>query len=273
MGTSTRPRSAIWSYRSLVWNFAQRDLKSRFKGTALGWTWSLMVPLATLITYSLVFSVIFRAVPPPFGNGQPGFFPIWLFAGLVPWSFFLITINIAMPTLLSNGPLLQKVYFPSYAPILGAALAIFVQTSIELLILIAALVLVGNVGISWLLVPVWTAVFVTFVVAVAVSLSILNVYYRDLAHLTNVALGLLFFLTPIIYPVTLVPEEWNRIPLRAIVILNPITEFVESLRKLLYDLEFPSPLLWFGMSAWTVAAVLLAILVYRRRGLDIGEVI
>jgi ABC-type polysaccharide/polyol phosphate export permease len=273
MSASPRPRSTIWSHRSLVWNFAQRDLKSRFKGTTLGWAWSLMFPLATLLTYSLVFSVIFRSVPPDFGNGRSGFFPIWLFTGLVPWSFFLIAINVAMPTLLANGSLLQKVYFPSYAPILGAVLAILVQTSIELVIVLGALVIVGNVGLQWLLLPVWLITFVAFVAAVAVALAIMNVYFRDLAHLTNVTLGLMFFLTPIIYQVTLVPEEWHHIALRTIVRLNPISEFVESLRSLVYDLQFPSPLIWLGMFAWTSAAVIVATLVYRRRGLDIGEAI
>jgi ABC-type polysaccharide/polyol phosphate export permease len=256
-----------------VWNFAQRDLKSRFKGTALGWTWSLMVPLATLVTYSLVFSVIFRATPPAFGNGSAGFFPIWLFAGLIPWSFFLITVNVAMPTLLANGSLLQKVYFPSYAPVLGTTIAILVQTLIELAILAVVLAVVGNAGPTWFLAPVWLALFVGFVTGVAVALAILNVYYRDLAHLTNVALGLMFFLTPIIYPVTFVPETWRGIPLRAIVILNPISEFVEGLRNLAYDLRPPSAPQWIGMLAWTSGALLIAWAVYRRRGLDIGEAI
>jgi ABC-type polysaccharide/polyol phosphate export permease len=273
MTTSTRPRSTLWSQRSLVWNFAQRDLKSRFKGTVLGWTWSLMAPLATLLTYSLVFSVIFRASPPPYGNGSPGSFPIWLFAGLIPWSFFLITINLSMPTLLANGSLLQKVYFPSYTPVIGAAIAILVQTVIELTLLGLVLLLIGNVGPTWLLVPVWLALFAAFVSGTAVALSILNVYYRDLAHLSNVVLGLLFFLTPIIYPVTLVPEQWQGIPLRSIVALNPISEFVESLRNLVYDLVLPSPLRWAGLAAWTIAALTLAWVVYRRRGLDVGEAV
>jgi ABC-type polysaccharide/polyol phosphate export permease len=273
MTTSTRPRSTVWSQRSLVWNFAQRDLKSRFKGTALGWTWSLTVPLATLLTYSLVFSVIFRATPPPYGNGSDGFFPIWLFAGLIPWSFFLITVTVAMPTLLANGSLLQKVYFPSYAPVLGAVIAILVQTSIELAILGVGLALVGNVGPTWLLIPVWLGVFVAFVTGVALTLSILNVYYRDLAHLTNVALGLLFFLTPIIYPASLVPDDWHGVPLRSIVILNPISEFVAALRSLVYDLRIPGAITWIAMLAWAAGALIVASAVYRARGLDIGEAV
>jgi ABC-type polysaccharide/polyol phosphate export permease len=254
-------------------NFAQRDLKSRFKGTALGWAWSLLVPLATLFTYSLVFAVIFRAAPPNFGNGRPGFFPVWLFGGLIPWTFFLIAVNTAIPTLLANGPILQKVYFPSYAPILGAVVAILVQSLIECGIYAVALLVFGNVGLSWLLFPAWLAIYVLFVTAVAASLAILNVYYRDLAHLTNVALQLLFFLTPIIYQADSVPAEWHGIPLREIVLLNPIAEFVVSLRALSYDLQAPPFFAWLAMSVWTIGAIAVAVFVYRRRGLDIGEAI
>jgi ABC-type polysaccharide/polyol phosphate export permease len=257
----------------LIWNFAQRDLKSRFKGTALGWAWSLMLPLATLLTYSLVFSVIFKIAPPDFGNGRAGFFPVWLWAGLIPWSFFLIAISVAMPTLLANGPMLQKVYFPSYAPIFGGVTAILVQSAIELSILGVVLLFVGNIGLTWLLLPFWAALFVTFVASIAVSLAILNVYYRDLAHLVNVALQLLFYLTPIIYQISYVPESWRGIPLQTIVRLNPLALYVDALRGLAYDLKVPDMWTWLGMAAWAACAVVLAILVYQSRGLDIGEAI
>jgi ABC-type polysaccharide/polyol phosphate export permease len=271
--SSARPRASVWHYRSLIWNFAQRDLKSRFKGTALGWAWSLMLPLATLATYSLVFSVIFKAAPPNFGNGRAGFFPIWLWTGLIPWSFFMIGTLVSMPTLLGNGPMLQKVYFPSYAPVLGGATAILVQSAIELSILGVILVLFGNFGPTWLLLPVWATLFVTFVASLSVSLAILNVFYRDLAHLVNVVLQLLFYLTPIIYQVSLVPTSWHGIPLQTIVRLNPIALFVEGLRGLVYDLKAPELSMWLEMFVWAAAALVLANAVYRWRGLDIGEAI
>jgi ABC-type polysaccharide/polyol phosphate export permease len=271
MSTTARPRASIWAYRALIWNFAQRDLKSRFKGTALGWAWSLLLPLATLLTYSLVFAVIFRAVPPDFGNGRTGFFPVWLWAGLIPWAFFMITVMIAMPTLLANGAMLQKVYFPSYAPILGGVIAILVQSAIELCVFGVVLILFGNVGLTWLLLPIWAALFITFVASAAVSLAIMNVYYRDLAHLTNVTLQLLFYLTPIIYQVNQVPASWYGIPLQSIVRVNPIAIYVEGLRGLVYDLQVPGPRTWLGMFAWAAAALGLAVQVYRSRGLDIGE--
>ena len=273
MSTAARPRASIWAYRSLIWNFAQRDLKSRFKGTALGWAWSLMAPLATLMTYSLVFGVFFHSVAPKFGNGRPGFFAVWLLAGLVPWNFFLIAVLICMPTLLANGAMLQKVYFPSFAPILGAVVAILVQTLIEFTILAVVLVIFGNIGLTWLLFPLWLVPFIVFVTGVALSLAILNVHIRDLAHLVNVALQLLFFLTPIIYQIAAIPSVWHRIPVQDLVRLNPMAVYVDSLRQLVYDLQVPSIGVWLQIVGWAAGGVVLAFFVYRWRGLDIGEAI
>ena len=191
--------------------------------------------------------------------------------GLVPWTFFLIAINIAIPTLLGAGPLLQKIYFPAFAPVLGATLAVLVQTMIEFGILAVILLIFGEVSPTWLLFPVWLCLFVLFVNGIATTLAILNVYARDIAHITTVALQLLFFLTPIIYPIAFVPEEWHGIPLRAIVQANPLAVFIESLRALVYGLKLPDPSFWAQMLLWTLVSVSVAAFVYQRRGQDIGE--
>ena len=133
------------------------------------------------------------------------------------------------------------------------------------------LLIFGEVGPTWLLFPVWLCLFVLFVNGIATSLAILNVYARDLAHITAVALQLLFFLTPIIYPITLVPEEWHGIPLRTIVQANPLSVFIESLRGLVYGLQLPSLSFWVQMLLWSIVSVSIATIVYQRRGQDIGE--
>jgi hypothetical protein len=133
--------------------------------------------------------------------------------------------------------MLQKVCFPSFAPILGAVTAILVQTMIEFTILAVVLILFGNIGVTWLLFPLWLIPFVTFVTAFALSLAILNVHVRDLAHLTNVALQLLFFLTPIIYQIAVIPTSWRGLLVQAMVRLNPMAVYVDSLRQLVYDLQ------------------------------------
>jgi ABC-type polysaccharide/polyol phosphate export permease len=261
----------IWRQWNLVWNFAQRDLKSKFKGAALGWAWSLVVPLATLGIYTVVFSVVFRAEPPDMGNGNEGIFVVFLFAGLTAWTFFSSTINAGISGLIGTGALLKKIYFPSYAPVLGAGVAVGVQSLIELGIYVVVLAFLGNLGWTFLLVPVWAALFAVFSAALATTFAILNVYMRDLAHLVAIGLQLLFYATPIIYPLTLVPESVRGFPLRAVIEWSPISQFVHVFRDITYGLSPGAWTSWLGLLGWTLAALALSSLVYKRRGGDLGE--
>lgn len=271
MSTAVRPRRSPWAYRSLIWNFARRDLKARFRGTVLGWAWSLLTPLATLLTFSLVFAVVFRFEPPAFGDGGEGNFTVWLLAGLVVWNFFLGVVTVSMPTLLATGPLFQKVYVPPYTPIFGTTLAILMQTLVELAVLLAVLTLFGNLGVSWVLVPLWLALLLVFVVSSATIASVMNVYFRDLSQLVAVGLQLLFYLTPIIYSLELVPTDWHGVPLRALIEHLPLSEFVLAFRGMTYGLAGPSTATWLALVGWTIAAAIAAVLVYRWRGRDLGE--
>jgi ABC-type polysaccharide/polyol phosphate export permease len=266
-----RGRERPWHYRALILNFARRDLGARFKGTLLGAVWSLVAPLATLLIYSIVFGIIFQAEPPPLGNGEEGVFFVWLFSGLVPWGMYAITISTAIAALIGNGPLLKKIYFPAYASILGSVGATFFQSLIEFAILASALLVLANIGLSWLLLPAWLAVFAVFVAALALLLSVANVYLRDTAHLVGIVLQLQFYMTPIIYQVSLVPEDWHGIPLRTLVQYQPTAVFVELFRSLVYDLSAGPGILWLWALVWTGVAVAGALVVYRRWGLDLAE--
>lgn len=271
MTSSVRGQSTIWSVRGLIWNFAQRDLKSRFKGTALGWAWSLVVPISTLVIYTLVFAVIFRIDPPPLGNGSPGNFTLFLFAGLVVWTVFANGINTGILSLLTTGGLLKKVYFPSYAPVLGSVIAILAQSGIEVAVLLGIMVVLGNVSWTYVLLVPWAVLFIVFVSATIHTLAVLNVVFRDLSHIVNVIIQLLFYLTPVIYSLTFIPMEWRGIPLRRIIGLNPLTEFVTAFRNCLYDLTPPAATTWLGMLFWTVVALGGAFVVHRKLGQDVGE--
>lgn len=268
---TVRQKASLWDYRGLIWNFAQRDLKARFKGTALGWAWSLVVPLASLVIYTIVFSTIFRGKPPDFGSGRQGNFTVWLLAGLVPWGIFANNINTSIGVLLGAGPLLKKIYFPSYAPVFGSIIATVIQSAIELGILLIVLGLLGNVSWTWLLVPFWLLIFTVFVSAFSLILSLLNVYFRDLAHIIGVAIQLGFYASPIIYQITLIPEQAHGLPLRRIVELNPMTQFIELFRSLTYGLTPGSGASWLGVLGITAIVSGLAVLVYRSRGLDLSE--
>lgn len=266
-------RGNPWVYRSLIWNFAQRDLKSRFRGTFLGWLWSLMLPLATLLIYSAVFSVIFRTQPPNFGNGREGIYAVWLLVGMVTYNFFNVGVNLAMSSMLDTGSLMQKIYIPSYIPVLGAVIAASIQTLIEFAILAVILLGLLNVGWTWLLFPVLAIMFFVFVVAVGYTCAVWNVYMRDLQQIITVVIQLLFFLSPILYPASQIPEEWHGIPIRVLMGINPLAEFIDAFRNSLYDLTVPSLTQFAAMSAWTLGAVIVAVVVHKRRGQDLGEAI
>lgn len=266
-------RSGLWSNRYLIWNFARRDLKGRFKGTAVGWAWSLLLPLATVLIYSVVFSVFIRITPPPLGNGETGRYWVWLLVGMVAWTFLLNTTTQGIPSLLGNGPLLQKIYIPSFVPVVANTVAIGVQSLIELGIIAVILLAFANVGWSWLLVPLWAVLLLIFAASFTYVLSVANVFYRDVGQLVAVAMQMIFFLTPIIYPLTIIPEEWHGIPVRTIISASPFAEFVEAARALLYDLTLPAGRQMIALLLWTGGMFLVARLVARRWGQDVSEFI
>jgi ABC-type polysaccharide/polyol phosphate export permease len=260
-----------WAYRYLILNFARRDLKARFKGTVLGWLWALAVPITTVIIYTVVFGLVFRATPPPMGNGDTGHYAVWLLVAIVPWAFFLNSVNMGPVALLGNGPLLQKVYIPAYVPTLASTVAVLVQSAIELGVVIVVLLFFANVSWTYLLLPFWIVLFVVFTACLATALAILNVYARDLSQLVAVVLQLMFFVTPILYPPDLIPEQWNGIPVAAIFDANPLAAYIGAVRDLLYGLTVPSVGVWLTMLGWAVASVVGCVLVYRRWGLDVSE--
>ncbi|MEP6527331.1 MAG: ABC transporter permease [Nocardioidaceae bacterium] len=265
-GTRTTPQ--LLQYRSLIWNFAQRDLKARFKGTAIGWAWSLLLPIATLVTYTIVGKYVFRIQPGPLGNGHKGNFAVFLFVGLTAWGFFANGLNTGIGTLLGNGPLLKKIYFPSYAPVIGSIIGVGIQSVIEVGLVFVVLAVLGNVGITWLLVPFWAALFFGFVTALSLCLAVANIYFRDLAHLVAVALQLLFYATPVLYPDTqFKPGTVGH----RILLSNPMSQFVGVFRDLVYGLTPGRWTGWLYMTAATAAAIGASVWVFQRFGRDLGE--
>jgi len=266
-----RASAPIWRQWNLIWNFAQRDLKSKFKGSTLGWLWSLVVPLATLAIYTAVFSTIMRVPPPPMGHGSKGIFVLWFAIGLTAWSFFASSINGGIGGLIGTGALLKKIYFPAYAPVLGSIVSTGVQSLIEIGLVLVALLAFANVGWTWLLLPFVILIFVVFTASLTTALAILNVYVRDMAHLVAVALQMLFYATTIIFPLSYIPVEKGGLPLRLLFSLNPLTQFLQLMRDLAYGLSPGTLLQWGYVTVWTGVILAWAIWVFKRRGGDLGE--
>jgi ABC-2 type transport system permease protein len=260
----------VWSYRGLIGNLAQRELKSRYKRSVLGWLWSLINPASTLLIYTLVFGTVLRVPPPVAGNGETKNFALFLFCALIIWNFFNGVVIGSMGSLINAGPLLKKVYFPPECPAVANVLTVLLQTGIEAAILVAVMVVVGNVSWTFLLFPYLLALLVMFSLGIGMVLSLLNVYLRDINYLVSIAMNLLFYGTPIIYPYTLVQDNaprWAEI----LVTLNPLTQFVGASRDIFYLLQAPSPARILGLTAVSFVTFAAGWAVFIAKSKDVSE--
>ena len=261
----------IWEYRELVGRLVQRDLGARYKRSVLGWLWSMLNPAATLAIFALVFGVLLRFDPPRAGNDQFESFALYLFCALVMWNVFYGIITGAMESLLEAGPLLTKVYFPPEAPAVAHAMTVLVQAAIEVSILMLILVSLTNVSWTFLLWPVLLVLLAFFSLGVGLVLSAWNVRYRDVGYLTSIALQFLFYATPIVYPLNVIPERAIGLPARDLIRLNPVSQFTEASRELLYGLDWPGLVRLGAMVLLSLTVGIGGWLVFKVRTADIAE--
>lgn len=238
--TALTTPTELWSYRGLISNLARRELKSKYKRSFLGWLWSLLNPTLTLLIYTLVFGSFLRIPPPVAGNGHMKSFALFLFAALVVWNCFNGVVTGAMAALTGAGPLLKKVYFPPACPAIANALTVLNQAAIEVGILVVVMIVVSNASWVFLFFPVILILLVLFALGLGLVLSIGNVYFRDVGYLVGVALQMLFYATPIIYTLDIVPARVGPLPALALIKWNPLTQFVGASQSIFYLLEAPS---------------------------------
>lgn len=233
------------AWRELFINLTLRELRTKYKRSVLGWAWSLLNPLTLMLIYTLVFRLFLR-VPPPTGS-RSGLtsFPLFLLSGLLAWNFVVNATNGSIDTLLVNSNLIKKTYFPRELLVASQVTSWLVSFLIEMLLLCVAFVVAGNLVLPYVpAVLVIVLALSAFVTGMGLAFSVVNVYFRDVRHLAGIAFQLWFYVTPVLYPVSLVPERAELlgadIPARAIYNLNPMVAFVEALRDCLYDLKAPS---------------------------------
>jgi ABC-2 type transport system permease protein len=269
-------------YRELFINLTHRELKGKYKRTVLGQLWSLANPLALMVVYTFVFTFIIRIEPDPGDPSGLDVFALWLLCGLLPWIFFSNVVTQAMGAILANESLIKKVYFPRSVLVLSSTAAVSVNWSIEMLVLAIALIALGAwATILWLpLILVFMFVLAVFATGVALALSIANVYFRDTQYFVAIALQLGMFLAPIIYPISLVKDQSDRIgPLFAEVTLfevyglNPIVSFVAVFRSLLYDNDWPAADNIVACVLWALAAFVIGSLVFSRNQKRLAEIL
>lgn len=227
----------LWGYRALVLNLTNREIKSQFKMTFLGNLWALINPLLTLAVYSLVFGYFLsfhKNTPEAWASGLQSF-PLYLFCALMMWWLFNRVAIGATAAFTSMGSLLRKVYFPPSAPIVAHGIAQVRQTMLEGLVCMAVMCLVGNTPWTFILWPLLIPLMLAFGLGVGMLLALANAYYKDVGYLTTILNMLLFYVTPIIYSVDAVGDtEFMGVPVKSLMQLNPLTQFVEASRELLY---------------------------------------
>jgi ABC-2 type transport system permease protein len=234
----------ILSSKELMANLTLRELRGKYKRSFMGWAWSLINPLAVMGIYTLVFSFFLKVVP---DTGSPSglhSFAFFLLCGLLPWNFLQSGMTGSMGSLLGNANLIKKTYFPREILVAATVASFDVSFLIELGVLAVALLAFGSFVVPWLVLVLGLVVIMTvFVLGIALMLSVLNVYFRDVQHLIGILLQLWFYATPIVYPLRLVPRNTDilgqSIPLRHIYSFNPMVRFAGVFRSALYDLRFP----------------------------------
>jgi ABC-2 type transport system permease protein len=262
--------------RELTVNLTLRELRGRYKRSALGWTWSLLNPLSTVIVFSVVFS-FFLKIQPPVGNPSGLHnFPMFLLCGLLPFNYLSNGMNASLDALLANSNLIRKVYFPREVLVVSAIGALFVTLLVEFAVLCVILLLLGNMVLPWIpVLLVLIAIQTVFVLGIGLMLSVLNVYFRDVKHFIGIALQALFYSAPIVYPLRFVPKHATvlgaEIPLRTLYMLSPLVRLVGLYRDVLYDLRFPPLLDVLYVTAWAAGLLALGLFVFARLDRRLAE--
>jgi lipopolysaccharide transport system permease protein len=250
---SALPFRELWEYRELVYFLIWRDLKVRYKQTALGIAWAVLQPLTSMFVFSLFFGRLAGVA----SDGVP--YPVFNLAGLVPWTFFAFGLNEAATSLIASRQLITKVYFPRLAVPLAAVLGGSVDLGIGFLLLLAVMAGYGFVpGFSVVFVVPFATLALITALGAGVGLAALNVQYRDVRYILPLATQLWLFATPIAYPSSIVPERW-----RTLYGLNPMVGVVDGFRWALLGTPVAAPPI--EMSVVTAVALVAAGSVYFRR--------
>ena len=240
-------------YRTLIKNLVFKDLKLKYRDSVLGVVWSLLNPLLLLVVYTVAFKIVLRV--------QTENYPYFLLSALLPWTFFSSSLIASTQSITGNANLIRKVYFPRETLPIATVLFAFSQLILALIVFLPALVLISGVRIystALLFIPL-LLLHLLFTLGLAFILSTCTVFSRDVMHLTEVALVLCFWMTPIVYPASMAPPK-----LQLLFQLSPLAAFAIAYQDVLFWGKVPEPLVLSTLGGWTVVALLGGYAIFRR---------
>jgi lipopolysaccharide transport system permease protein len=245
----------LWQYRELAYFLAWRDVKVRYKQTVIGVAWVLLQPLAMIAVFWLLFG---RLVQLP-SDGVP--YPLYVLAALVPWQFFSRVISESTNSLITDQRLITRVYFPRLVVPIATALTGFVDFSLAMCLVLLLMVWFGIVpGAAFLFLPIVLLLMLAAALGTGFWLSALNVEYRDVMHAVPFLVQFWFFVTPVLYATSLLPDSW-----RWIFAFNPMTSVVEGFRWCLLGTAPTGPYISAISAALVVVSFLSGMIWFRRR--------
>jgi len=244
----------LWDYRELLYFLVWRDVKVRYKQTAIGASWALLQPLLTMVIFTMVFGK-FAKMP---SNGLP--YPIFTFVALLPWNYFARSLNQSILSVVGNANLITKVYFPRLLLPLSAVVSGLIDLAIGFGFLIV-MMLWYQITPDWeiLYLPLFIMLAMLTALSVSLWLAVINVRYRDVGQAVPFLIQIWLFVSPVAYAVSVVPSQW-----RMLYSLNPMAGVIEGFRWALTTSESP-PVLSVAISTVMVLALLYGGLIFFKR--------
>ena len=224
---------ALLHYRNAIYQLTLRELKARYKNTVLGFFWSLLNPIGMMLVFTAVFTVFLP-------NNSIEKYPLFVLCGLLPWNFVSAGVMSGISSITSNASLVTKVYFPREIIPIASVLANLVNFLLSLLVLFVLLLLFRVDFSPWIwLLPIVILLHSAFILGLTLILSTLNVFYRDTLMVMDVVMLAWFFLTPVVYSIQMLPQQYTVMGTtfdvqRLVYILNPMASIISTYRDLLY---------------------------------------
>jgi lipopolysaccharide transport system permease protein len=235
---------AIFRYRELLRNLVAKDLKLKYRGSVLGFLWSLLNPLLMIGVYTLAFKYILQM--------RSEGFVFYLMLGILAWSFFVNSVMTAAGAIVDNGALMKSLFFPRAILPLATVLFNLAQYLLTALVFLPVMLILYRKmpTAPMLLFPVFLALQVLFTIGVALIVATGTALFRDVRHFLEFGLAALFWITPIVYPLDQIPEGF-----RTIVLLTPMSPFIVAYHKMFFYQEWPGPMIWALAIGYAAAAL------------------
>ncbi|HSR69132.1 MAG TPA: ABC transporter permease [Acidobacteriota bacterium] len=242
----------LFRYRELLQRLIAKDLKVKYRGSYLGFLWSLLNPLSLVVVYSLVLRYVM---------GVREISPLLVVTGIIPWVFFANTVNSSTESIISNANLVKKIFFPREILPVSTVAFNFIQFIMAVVVFIPAVyVLRGDLPWTLVFYPMIVALQWIFVLGAALFLSAVTTFYKDVRYLTEVTMMIVFWITPVLYHYQMVADKG----LAVYFWINPLSSYFFAYQSSVYFAEIPRWEHWLAMGGWSLAALVVGIYTFRR---------